>query len=116
MDRLTGLFRPEIPACWHKVVVVEMPNQRGPGVVQHPLNHAGGCVFIPPIGFKHRALAVISHGLSLALVIIERRRWSITPGQTICKYIDRRKAFTARVIIPNLIDWPEMLFGNESLQ
>src|SRR2546422_7422213 len=116
MDGLLGFFRPEISACRHKVVVVEMPDERRPSVVQHPLNHARGGVFVPRISFEHGALAVVSHGLRLALVIIEGRRLSVAPGQTIIKNVDCGEALAARVIIPNFIDGPEMLFGDESLQ
>ena len=93
-----------------------MPDQGRPRVVQHPLNHARGSVFVPRIGFEHGALAVVGHCLRLALIIIERRCLSVATVQTIGKNIDRREAFAARVIIPNVIDRPEVILGDESLQ
>src|SRR5467141_4333236 len=54
--------------------------------------------------------------LEPSLVIIKRRRWSIAPGQTIGKNTDSREALAARVIIPHLIDRPEVLFGDKFLQ
>ncbi len=72
MDRLAGFFRTEISACRDEVVVVKMPDERWPSIVQHPLNHTRGRVFVPRVGFEHGALAIVGHGLGLALVIVER--------------------------------------------
>src|SRR6266481_1980379 len=88
MDRLTSLFRAEVSTCRHKVVIVKMPDQRGPRVVQHPLNHTRGGVFVPRIGFEHGALALVGRCLRFALVIFERRRLAVAPVQTVGKDID----------------------------
>src|SRR5216683_711289 len=116
MDRLAGFFRPEISARRHQIVIVEMPDQRRPRIVEHPLNHARGSVLIPRVGLEHRALAIVSHGLGLALVIVQRRPWSVAPVQSIGKNVDCREPLPARVIIPNLVNRPKMLLGDEFLQ
>ena len=51
------------PASRIEVVVVEVPDHRGPGVVEHPLNHAGRGVFVLAVGLEHGALGVVLHGL-----------------------------------------------------
>src|SRR5579862_303562 len=63
MDRLERDFRAEVPASGMQVVAVEMPDQAGPGVVKHPLDDAGGSVFIAAVSLKHGALAFVGHGL-----------------------------------------------------
>src|SRR5216684_649161 len=93
-----------------------MPDQRRPGVVEHPLNHAGRSVLVPAIGLEHRALAVVGHRLRLALVVVERSRWTITARQSVGKYVHRGKAFFAGVIIPHVIDGPEMFLRDEFLE
>src|SRR5260370_2419293 len=98
MTRLASFFRSEIPARRHEVVVVEVPDEGRPRVVQHPLNHARRCVFVPSIGFEHGSLAAVSHSLRLALVIIERRRRSPAPVQTIRKTLTPREPLAPPLI------------------
>ena len=68
---LAGFLGSKITAGRDQIKVVQVPNQRGPGVVEHPLNHPGGGVFVAAIGFEHGTLAVVGHGLSLALIVVE---------------------------------------------
>ena len=93
-----------------------MPDQRRPGVVQHPLNHAGRGVFVARVSFKHGALAVIGQCLGFALVIIKGSRLAVTPVQTIGKNIHGCEPLATGVKIPYLIDGPEVILGNEFFQ
>ena len=47
-----------------------MPDQRWPGVVQHPLNHSGCGVFVAAVGLEHGALSIVGDGLRFALVAV----------------------------------------------
>ena len=71
MDGLASLFRSKISAGRNKIVIVKMPDERRPGVVEHPLNYASRGVLVAAIGLEHGALAVVGHGLSFALVVVE---------------------------------------------
>src|SRR5258707_4975315 len=100
MHRLTGLLGAVIPTCGNEIVIVEMPDQRGPAIVEHPLNHASGRVFIPSIGLEHRTLAIVGHGLRFTLVVIERRGISIASAQAIVENIDSPEALAPPRLIP----------------
>ena len=71
MQRLAGFFHAVVSAGGLQVVVPEVPDQRGPRVVEHPLDHAGRAVLVARIGLEHGALGIVGHGLRLALVIGE---------------------------------------------
>ena len=113
MNGLASLLRSEIASGGNQVVVVKVPDERGPGVVQHPLNHAGGGVFVAAISFEHGALAVVSHGLSFAFVVIERSGLTVAASQTVGENIHVGEAFTAGMKVPHVIHRPEMVLGNE---
>ena len=59
----------EVSGSGIKVVVVKVPDHGGPGVVEHPLNDAGGDVFVFAVGLEHGALGVVFHGLRHALIV-----------------------------------------------
>jgi len=61
MDFLGG----EISAAGDEIVVVKMPDERRPGVVEHPLNDAGGDIFFCAVSFKHGAFAVVGAACAL---------------------------------------------------
>ena len=56
MQRFTGLLRGKVSGAGIQIVVIQMPDHRGPCVVEHPLNHTGGCVLVLAVGLKHGAL------------------------------------------------------------
>ncbi len=116
MNRLHGFLGAEVPSRRHKIVVIQMPDQRRPRIVQHPLNHARRRVLVSSIRFEHRALAVIGHGLRFALIVLQRGRHAIPSIQPIGKHIDCREPFAARVEIPHIVDWPQMILGDKALK
>ncbi len=65
MDELEGFLGAKISAGGTQIVIIEMPDQSGPSVVQHPLNDAGGFVLVAAVGLEHRTLAFVGHGLRL---------------------------------------------------
>ena len=113
MDNFHGLFGAEITASRDEIVVVEVPDEGRPGIVEHPLNQTGGGVLVSAVRLEHRALIVVGHGLGLALIVVEGRCRTIAPGQGFGEDVDGGEAFSARVEIPVLVDGPEVLFRNE---
>ena len=113
VDNFLGLFGAEIAAARDQIIVVEMPDQRGPGVVEHPLDDAGGDVFVAAVGFEHGAFVVVSRGLGFALVIIERSGGAVAAIEAVGENVDRGEALAACVEIPILVHGPEMILGNK---
>ncbi len=63
VHRFEGFLRTKISTGGTQIVTVKMPDQARPSVVEHPLNDAGGFVFVAAIGFEHCPLAFVAHGL-----------------------------------------------------
>ncbi len=91
-----------------------MPDERWPGIVQHPLNYASRNIFIAAVAFKHRAFAVVCNRLRFALVIFQRSRRSIALIQPVGKNVHGSEPLATRVVIPDIIHRPQMLFRNKS--
>ena len=70
VQRFEGLLGAVVAAARFQVVVVQMPGQRWPGVVQHPFNYTGRLVLITAVSFEHRTLVVVRDELCLSNVII----------------------------------------------
>src|SRR2546422_5857788 len=55
----TTLFRSalgaEVAASGAKIKVIQMPDDRRPSIVQHPLNDPGGLILIAAVGLIHRS-------------------------------------------------------------
>ena len=116
VDGLVGFFGAEVAAGGNHVVVVEMPDERGPGIIEHPLDDAGGGVFISGVGLEHGALAVVGDGLGFALEVVERSGGAVAAIEAVGENVDGGEAFLAGVVIPDVVDGPEMIFGNEALE
>src|SRR3984893_1221102 len=65
MDELKGFLGAEVAARGTQVVIVEMPNQTGPGVVEHPLDDARGSVLVAAVRLEHGTLTFVGHLLRL---------------------------------------------------
>src|SRR5208282_3352080 len=113
VDDFLGFLRAEITAGGDEVVVVEMPDHGRPGIIEHPLDHAGGNIFVAAIGFKHGTLVVISLGLRLALEVVERSGRAVALIQSVNEDVDVLKASAAGGKIPILINGPKGILGNE---
>src|SRR6202795_671008 len=113
VDDFLGLFGAEIAAGGNEIVVVEMPDERGPRVVEHPLDDAGGDIFVAGVGFEHGALVVVGHGLGFALEVVERAGRAVAAGEGVAEDVNGGEALAAGVKIPVVVNRPEMFFGNE---
>ena len=65
VDDFLGFFGAEISAAGNEIVIVEMPDEGRPSIVEHPLDDAGGDVFVAGIGFEHGALVVVGQAWAL---------------------------------------------------
>ena len=63
VQRLAGDFRGEVRRSRPQVIIVQMPDHRRPGVVQHPLNFTGRFELVGAKSFIHRADRFVSLGL-----------------------------------------------------
>src|SRR5262252_6967866 len=91
-----------------------MPDERWPGVIQHPLNHASGNVLSCAVSFEHRALTIVGSRLRLAFVVFERGGRAVSLVQTVGKDIYRGEPLSSSVIVPDLINRPQMILGNKA--
>ncbi len=80
------------------------------------MDHAGRGVFVATVSFEHGTLAIIGHRLRFTLIVIQRRGFPVAPVQSVGEDVHIGEALATRVEIPNVIDRPQMLLGNESLQ
>ncbi len=106
IERLHRRLRAKISATRTQVIVVEMPDQRRPGVVQHPLNHSRGRVLVPAIGFVHRADSLVRHQLGLQGIVLNVVGLSIARSQCFAEHVDIFEGAAAGMVIPVVIDWP----------
>ena len=60
MQGFHGALGAKIAARGTQVIVVQVPDHGGPGVVQHPLDYAGGLIFVAAVSLVHRAYAFVS--------------------------------------------------------
>src|SRR5438477_285466 len=63
LRRVVPLRFVKIESVWLCREPIKIADQAGPSVVEHPLNDAGGSVFVAAISLEHRALAFVAHGL-----------------------------------------------------
>src|SRR5215468_5754202 len=93
-----------------------MPDKRRPAVVEHPLDDTRRAVLVAGISLEHGAFAVVGHGLRFAKVVVERSGSAIAAGHSVGEDIDVGEALAAGVVVPHLVDRPEMILGNELLE
>ena len=77
VQRLAGLLGAEVGAARAQVPVVEVPDHAGPGVVQHPLDDAGGGVLVAAEGLDHGAVGLVGLDLGLAGVLLDGGRRAV---------------------------------------
>src|SRR6185437_10110507 len=115
MQQFGGLFGAEIAAARLQIVVKQVPDDRGPSVVQHPLNHPGGVVLVAAVGFEHGTNAFIVHQLRFSVVVLQVGGSTVTRVQSVAIDLHVLKSAAAGVVVPGFADRPQLLFGNEFL-
>ncbi len=81
MDGLARRLRAEVAAARPQVVVVEVPDEPRPRVVEHPLDDAGRAVAVPRERLEHRALTLVGHELRLQRVVFYAVRFAVARAQ-----------------------------------
>ena len=111
MERLTGFFHSVIAACGLQVVVPEVPEERGPSVVEHPLDYAGGIVFVARVGLEHGALGIVGHGLGFAFVVGEIGGGAVDRVHRVVEVLEIAETLFAGVKIPHRIGGLDVIGG-----
>src|SRR6202011_4533876 len=75
-----------------------------------------GGVLVAAVSLEHGALAVVSHGLGFALVVVQRTRGAIAAVEAVSENIDGGEPFAAGVVIPYVVDRPQMILGDKTLK
>ena len=116
MQRFHCRFGAKVPAAGTQVVVIQMPDNRGPRIIQHPLDHAGGGVFIAVVSFKHRSNAFVGHELRLESEV--GRVFGGAVASILCRgvHLNCLELATARVKIPVVVNRPEMVLAHHCLK
>ena len=109
MQRLHRDLRAKVAAAWTQIKVIQMPDHRGPGVVQHPLNHARGTVLIPTVSLVHRAHTLIGLKLRFERIILDAARLPEARVQRISKNVNVLECATAGMVVPPVVDRPQVL-------
>ena len=115
VDRMQGFHSAlgaEVSAAGTQVVVVEVPDHGGPGVVEHPLNDAGGLVLVATVGLVHGAHAFIGLHLRLRCKVFHVVGLAVAVGERFAENADGFEFAAARVIIPDVIDRPQVVFAD----
>ncbi len=84
MHRLVGNFGAEVRARRIQEVVIQMPVQRWPGIVEHPVDDARrglGCIHMSIECLELRSHSVVVVELRLGDVVLEAPGWAIALGQ-----------------------------------
>src|SRR5215204_2827800 len=87
-----------------------MPNERRPGVVQHPLNDARRFILVARVAFEHGALAFVGRKLHLHDVVSEIFYFAIARSKCVIEDRQILEGSASAVERPVFIDWPEMPF------
>ena len=91
MHRLVGDLGAEVGAGRIQEIVVQMPVQRGPGVVEHPVDDAGrglGRIHVRIERLELRSDVVVVFELGLGDVVLEALGWAVALGQ---RGVERRR-------------------------
>src|SRR3984885_13705437 len=114
VQRFHGALGTEIAAAGTQIVVVQMPDQRRPCVVEHPLDDAGRLIFVAAVGFVHRAHTLVSLQLRLEGEIFHAIRFSVAIGQCTAEDLDGFESSPAGVIVPGVVDGPHVIFSHHA--
>ena len=112
MQRFHGALGAEVAAAGAQVVVVEVPDHGRPRVVEHPLNNAGGLVFVAAVSLVHGAHALVGLHLRLRGEVFHVVRLAIAIGERRGEHADGFEFATAVVIVPGVVDGPHMIFAH----
>src|SRR5215470_8958429 len=112
MYRLVGLLGAEVGAGRIQEIIVQVPVERGPRVVEHPVDDAGrglGRIHVRIERLELRADVVVVFELRLGNVVLEALRWAVAPRQRSVIRLERREYGPGggRVILPQLWVFPQ---------
>src|ERR1700721_4007603 len=105
-----------MPASRPQIVVIQMPDHRRPRIVQHPLNHTRGGIFITAVALEHRANALIRHHLRLLSIVIRTARGPIARIQSASVDIQIFEYTTPGMELPGVVHRPQMIFTKHGFQ
>src|SRR5205814_1881786 len=88
MQLLHGALCAEVAATGAKIKVIQMPEDRWPRIVQHPLNHACGLILVAAVGLIHRPHTDICLKLRLEREIFCAVCLAITRIQIVGEYVN----------------------------
>ena len=106
MQRFHRSLRTEVAAPRTQIIIVQMPNHRGPGIVKHPLNHARRFVLIPAVGLIHGTNAFVGHQLRLEGEIFRALSLPVTLREGLVENLDGLELSAAGMEVPDVVDWP----------
>src|SRR6202165_4992709 len=110
MQRFHRSLRTEVAAPRTQIIIVQVPNHRGPGIVKHPLNHTRRFVLIPAVGLVHGTNAFVGHQLRLEGEILRAVGLPVAMSERLIKNLDSLELSAAGMEVPHVVDWPYMLF------
>src|SRR5437764_5165243 len=110
MHQLQSFLGSKITARRSQIVIIKMPDQTWPGVIEHPLNDAGSLIFISAVRLEHGALSFISHGLRLPGKVGKIFGLAVASLQSGCENVYVLKFSAARVEFPDLVNGPQLVF------
>src|SRR5438552_16614812 len=108
MQRFHGALGAEVAASGAKIKIVQMPDDRRPSIVQHPLNDAGGLILIAAVGLIHRAHAFVGLELRLEGEVFGIVCFAVARIKSVGKYMNISERAAARVIVPEIANCPEV--------
>src|SRR5207237_417670 len=89
---------------WTQVIIVEMPVERGPAVVEQPLDDAGGvAIFVLAVSLIHRAVSVVRCHLRLENVFLQSLRRAIAVFHSLIEEGKGEEGAAAAMELPELI-------------
>ena len=113
VHRFEGFLRTKISAGGTQIVTVKMPDQAGPSVVEHPLNDAGGFIFVAAIGLEHCALAFVAHSLRFPSEVGGAFRFAVALFESRRIDAEGLELAAACMKTPVIVNGPKLVLGDE---
>ena len=116
MHRFIRLLRAEVASGRTQVPVEQVPVDRRPRVVEHPLNHARRRVLVATVRLEHGTLALVRHELRGLRVVLRTRRRTEARGQRRIEAVEQMRELSAgSVKQPHAVEWPrDVLLGHHA--
>ena len=93
-----------------------MPDNRRPCIVKHPLNDASRRVLVPAVCLEHGANAFVAHKLRFESEVLSVVGLAIASFQRIRVHLDGLELPTTRVVVPIIINRPQMIVRQHCAQ